>query len=66
MSTFSKRQSPLDDTSSSDYPDSYGYDPETCYEEHTCSWWWSSVSKSPVPPIHTPSLHTTISLKPIN
>lgn len=47
MSTLSKRQSPLDDTSSADYdnyPDSYGYDPSTCYEEHTCSWWWSSVS----------------------
>lgn len=49
MSTLSKRQSPLDDTSGSaydNYPDSYGYDPSTCYEEHTCSWWWSSTGSA--------------------
>lgn len=45
MSTLSKRQSPLDDTGTSyDNYDNYGYDPSTCYQDHTCSWWWSSVS----------------------
>lgn len=59
MSTLSKRQSPLDDTSSADYdnyPDSYGYDPSTCYEEHTCSWWWSSVSLPVAFPNHPPCI----------
>jgi hypothetical protein len=60
MSTLTKRQSPLDDTSSADYPDSYGYDPSTCYEEHTCSWWWSSVSKLSSHPI------SSLSLSPIH
>jgi len=63
MSTLTKRQSPLDDTGTSydDY-DSYGYDPSTCYQDHTCSWWWSSVSPLyPLSLVHIPStpIHTT-------
>ncbi|KAM0692553.1 hypothetical protein Q7P36_007107 [Cladosporium allicinum] len=49
MSTLTKRQSPLDDTGSNpnyDNYDNYGYDPSTCYQEHTCSWWWSSTGSA--------------------
>ena len=52
MSTLTRRQSPLDDTGSNpnyDNYDNYGYDPSTCYQEHTCSWWWSSVRSIPSP-----------------
>ena len=78
MSTLTRRQSPLDDTGSNpnyDNYDNYGYDPSTCYQEHTCSWWWSSVRSIPSPisllsarSISLPSqssLHTTTPNPPL-
>jgi hypothetical protein len=42
MSTLTPRQGStgLDDDGST----YYGYDSSGCYNEGTCSWWWSDVS----------------------